>query len=1595
MKKRLFLALGLVLAIAVIITQNSGLFTSTGSFVDSQIPLQINETSFDNPVKGMGQELEMTMDRNLGEVPTQRKVKAFKELKEQFSQEVATFSAIPGVQWQERGSDNVGGRTRTIMFDPNDSEAKKVWAGAIAGGLWSNEDITNAGSKWIQEDDIMSNLVISTIAYDPSNTQVFYMGTGQGFISTAIRGAGIWKSTNGGANWAQLSSSINSNFDYVQKIKVTADGIVLAATTKGLFRSPNEGSTWTRILEGQFGDIDIASDGTIYASQGVRTSDGGIFKSIDNGFTWTDITPSDNGKRTTVAASPSNPNIIYAVAALNANGGQDVAYFKKSIDAGATWTDVTIPLLMKLGVTTGCEEDTDHFTRGQASFNLTLEVHPENPDIVYAGGIDNHRSTDGGETWIAISDWTGINGCRDYAHADNHDFQIRPGHPNSLLVANDGGMDYTVDAGTAERPDFERRVNGYNTMLFYYGAMVNELGSNTMIAGTQDNGTQRFTTPGINSTNMVYGGDGGFSFIDPNNSDFWIVSNPQSNYAFSTDGGLSFTSITSSVGNTGRFINPTDMDFERGILYSAAGGNQLGRIQGFPDSPGNFNTLDLSNNGDPGIGNAQISAVKVSPYTENRVFVGTFVGSGGKIFIIDNAHLGSPTITEITGDLDENRGGYLRSIDIGASDDELLITFSNYGANSVYTTVDGGTTWINKEANLPDIPVRWGIFNPKNTKQVLLGTDLGVWSSNDITDSNPNWEPTNNGLASVRVDHLLYRSADETILATTYGRGLFTSNVFATTVKADFKTKQIVGNTGIAVNFEDASLLPGDSWSWDFGDGNSSSSQNPSHSYNNAGTYDVSLSIANGSSTETKTGYVTILPLTNVPYLAADGGDFESNPEHFTSRSLLNGLDIWERGVPGNNLMTPSSGINAWKTKLEDDITNVGYNHKSAFYTPAFNLSETAKDYTLSFRMSKELAFCNGPMAMQAEYSLDGGITWNTLGSSINEPGNANWYSSGPSLGCSLVTDIFENQMGWAASLGNNTNVLTQYKLNNLSGQANVSFRFVFVADGGFSQGYDVDGFMIDDFEILATDPLSDFESDLQLAYTGTDIQFSYLSNGADSYLWDFGDNTTSTEINPVHSYQNTGYQTVSLTTTTNGVSLTETKVDYILVLTSKTVPYTLEDGGNFDVNTTDFLVVLGDNTQFELGVSAISGKDGTASGSNAWVTGLTESVYKDDSDSRLRSPLFDLDVDQVMTLEFKAKYSFEPDWEGFIVNYSTDRGHTWTKLNNSVVEGWYTQNGDANVNAIFGPSAPIFGGNTNGEFVRFFTDVTFLAGEEVIFEFDFRTDTNTVDVGMALDDFQVLLSDPLPIAADFSIQTGTGCAGQQVVFTNTSTGTIASYAWDFGANASPATATGSGPHTVVYTAGGNSTVSLNISNAIGQSDTETKTDVVLTGDAHSPSFAEEADGDKTTARLVATAGDSYQWYKNSTAIAGATSQVYIADEVANYLVDVTINGCTIQTSQIHIITSTEEDEIFKQGVNIYPNPVKDIVNVQVSNAVLGELQIQIINMAGSTIIDKTVQKSSFDAEYKFYLSEYKSGTYLIVVTSDKGRSVKRIIKEK
>ncbi|MBV6645442.1 MAG: Ig-like domain-containing protein [Cyclobacteriaceae bacterium] len=690
---------------------------------------------------------------------------------------IAQFDAIPGVVWKERGPDNIGGRTRALMFDPNDTTVKKVWAGGVSGGIWYNNDITDPNSSWQTVDDFLANLAITSITYDPTNTMVFYAATGEGYFNAdAVRGSGIFKSTDGGTSWDLLASTVeNDSFSYVQKVVVTGQGTVIATTRDatanvdlgGVFRSTDDGATWTRVLTARGADIEIAANGDIYVSRGLF-SPGTVSRSVDDGVNWTDVTPpGGEPERIELAvaqsvSSTTATTVIYALASDNTA----VEWFQKSTDGGATWTSLTIPEYREQN----CSTNGRDFARGQAWYDLIIEVSPIDPDVLLMGGINVLKSSDGGVNTAEISYWTG--GCDTYVHADIHNIVFRPGFPAQVIVGSDGGVSYSTDAGVLSDPEFENRNKNYSVTQFYAVAADNVAGSGYFLAGSQDNGTQQFTDANGASTEEATGGDGAFCFVDQDDRDFQVTSFIFNSYRHSSNGGDSFTAITNDQ-NSGRFINPTDYDNVTGILYSAGNTDELKRIQSIDSStPASQETITVD------LGTGQISALRADAAQSNRVFVGT---GSGNVYRIDSAHAATPVVTDITGTIDV---GLISSIDIGSSDDELIVTLSNYGVKSVWYTDNGGDTWTSKDEDtygLPNMPIRWALFNPMNTSQVLLATELGVWSTNDVKAANPGWEPTNNNLANVRCDMLQFREADSVVVVGTHGRGLFTTDIFSAT----------------------------------------------------------------------------------------------------------------------------------------------------------------------------------------------------------------------------------------------------------------------------------------------------------------------------------------------------------------------------------------------------------------------------------------------------------------------------------------------------------------------------------------------------------------------------------------------------------------------------------------------------------------------------------------------------------------------------------------------------------------------------------------------------------------------------------------------
>lgn len=685
------------------------------------------------------------------------------------------------VVWKERGPDNVGGRTRAIMWDPNDPTNRRVFAAGVTGGIWVNDNVLDPNSSWRAVDDMLATLSITYLVADPNNSQVFYAGTGEGWFGGGfIRGIGIFKSIDAGRTWNLLPSTTGSDFAYVQKIQITSSGVILAATrgsgtVGGIFRSLDNGDSFSQVLNGRGADIEIASNGDIYASRGMLFStDGSIYKSTDDGVNWSDVTPPGGTApgRIEIAIAPSNPNVVYAIAsntnAATAGSDDDTDWVQKSTDGGATWTNLPIPTMNQF-----CRSNVQHITRGQSWYNLILAVSPTDPDVVIVGGVDMARSEDGGQTWTQISRWSNDNNPCDgipHVHADIHNIVFRPNHPSEAIIGSDGGIDFSTNLSIATNPTFEARDKNFTTTQFYAVATDNITNSDYYIGGTQDNGTQQLRNDLNFASVEVFGGDGAFAHVDQLDRTYQLVASQRGSNGHSSNGGNSFRGIASL--RTGNFINQSDYDDNAGILYSAAGNDEFGKITNVKsNSPAAEVAVSVS------IGGRQISAVRANTNTANRLFIGT---EGGRIFIIDEANLDVPTVTEITSNI--TAVGNVSSIDVGSSDMELIATYSNFGIESVWYTTDGGTRWVSKDESthgLPNIPIRWSLFNPNNTKQVLLATELGIWSTNDITATNPEWEPSNKGLANVRCDMIQYREADKMIVVATHGRGFFTSNIFA------------------------------------------------------------------------------------------------------------------------------------------------------------------------------------------------------------------------------------------------------------------------------------------------------------------------------------------------------------------------------------------------------------------------------------------------------------------------------------------------------------------------------------------------------------------------------------------------------------------------------------------------------------------------------------------------------------------------------------------------------------------------------------------------------------------------------------------------
>ncbi|MES2865134.1 MAG: PA domain-containing protein [Bacteroidota bacterium] len=671
-------------------------------------------------------------------------------------------------------------------------------AGAIAVIVMNNIPGNPAGMGGV---DTNSEIDIPSVAIskDAGDALVALIGSGAVNVTINPSTGGITGNIVPGNQ--HINDIVVRNNGGVSEIYVAAaDGIgygaYLGGPNYGLFKSVNGGSTWTEValpltvggLKHCPNDIEITSGNKIWlaTTNSFINGDGGgkVFSSAD-GVTFVEKYAVASGQRTQIAVSKTNPNKVYVLAQIP--GGASIL---KTIDNFATTTALSQPADADPGVPA-----TD-FTRGQAFYDLLIAADPTNDETVYVGGIDLFKSTNGGGSFNQFTHWYGGFGYQE-VHADQHAIAFGNGASASteLIFGNDGGVYYSADGGGSTTS----RNKGFNVTQFYSlgvapsGATGGNLVNDYFAAGAQDNGSQYFASvvSGANASTEVQGGDGAFTMFDQGADKYYIT-----NYVYNqsinrrtTAGGLKV--INSESTSNGAFITPMVLDSNLNILYSDYSSGTTYQIRRYTNVglTGTVAKTILTN----ALLTAQPTAFAVSKYTTatTTLLVGT---RAGKLLRLTTANA-SAVWADISSPLFL---GTVSDVEFGESNNEIFVTFSNYGVTSIWYTANGTAatpTWVNKEGNFPDIPVKCILQNPLlPTTEVIIGTELGVWYTNNFNAASPIWRQSYNGMRNVKVTDLDLRN-DNMVFAATFGRGIF-SGLFTNTVLSN---EAFVNNKNVSI----------------------------------------------------------------------------------------------------------------------------------------------------------------------------------------------------------------------------------------------------------------------------------------------------------------------------------------------------------------------------------------------------------------------------------------------------------------------------------------------------------------------------------------------------------------------------------------------------------------------------------------------------------------------------------------------------------------------------------------------------------------------------------------------------------------------------
>lgn len=659
----------------------------------------------------------------------------------------AKTSGARASNWTFRGpSSSAGGyagigRIQAITFHPTNSNT--YWVGTAGGGAWKT---TNDGASWTCMTDMLPVLGVADILINPRNSKTIYLATGDR-DNGANYSIGILKSTDGGLSWNTTGHTSTQ-----QQARLTASlamnpydtATLLLAASTGIYKTSNAGASWSLMVPGFFMQVMYRpADSNLAFATGhpLLSSTCAIYRSVNGGKTWDSTLRVNASTRIAVAISAAAPNTLKAVVS-NGTGGLEGIY--NSVDTGRSFTRIFSGADCSNNILNGGNFLSVGTCGGQGNYDLAIAISPIDTNRVLVGGINTWQSQNGGASWTIVNTWYGGVAGLKLVHADKHVLAFQPLRPKLLFEGNDGGIYKTLNPASMNWTDLS---NGLGITQFYRNAVSN--GAGYVLGGSQDNGSKRIDFAG-NHTDLT-GGDGMQCAIDYSDSSVSYTST-QNGPIYRNIGKSGYVQISTNIPGRpdGAWITPFLIDPKvPKTLY--AGYDKV------------YRTVDRGNTwtaiSPVFIPSAKINLLAASPAASGTLYAVV----AGQLYYTTNGGTSWTTHT--------------LAFALGLSDivvshknaRNFWVTYGGYNTRKVYE-YDPVNGWINRTANLPNIPVNC-ITIDTSSGTVYLGSDAAVY----YLDSSKAWQLFNNKLPAAEITDLAINYKTGVLWAATYGRGMWES----------------------------------------------------------------------------------------------------------------------------------------------------------------------------------------------------------------------------------------------------------------------------------------------------------------------------------------------------------------------------------------------------------------------------------------------------------------------------------------------------------------------------------------------------------------------------------------------------------------------------------------------------------------------------------------------------------------------------------------------------------------------------------------------------------------------------------------------------